>query len=269
LKQHTPCLNILKRISALKHLLLLRPTAASLLTNVTLILVGKEPANISLHNGIKICAPKNLPLLEIISEIFTYKVYTPINLRIAPNDIVLDIGANIGIFSLFASLNTRNLIYAFEPFTENIKYIKKNAKKNLANNIIINEYAISGRTDIMNLSLTRNPAGNILYTKDLKKSEKTSVDVLSKTLEQIMEENNLKQIDFLKMDCEGSEGDIFMSTSKQYLRRIKKISLEFHDNVSVLNHHQIQQVLKNADFSTWLNWNGMGPFGYIYGINLK
>jgi hypothetical protein len=46
------------------------------------------------------------------------------------------------------------------------------------------------------------------------------------------------------MDCEGSEGAIFTSTSKRYLQRIKKISLEFHDNVSLLNHHQIQEVLK-------------------------
>jgi FkbM family methyltransferase len=246
----------------------LRPTAANLLTNIALILVGKEPANISLNNGITICAPRNLPLIEIVSEIFTYKVYTPNDLCIAPNDIVLDIGANIGVFSLYASLSTQNLIYAFEPFTENIKYIKRNAKQNFINNIIINEYAISDRTDIMSLSLTRNPAGNILHTKDLKKSEKTSVDILSKTLEQIIEENNLKQIDFLKMDCEGSEGAIFMSTSKRYLQRIKKISLEFHDNVSALNHHQIQELLKDAGFSTWLNWNGRGPFGYIYGSNL-
>jgi FkbM family methyltransferase len=189
-------------------------------------------------------------------------------LLIGPNDIVIDIGANIGVFSLLASLSTQNQIYAFEPFTENIKYIKRNAKQNFINNLIINEYAISDRTDIMSLSLTRNPAGNILHTKDLKNQKENSVDVLSKTLEQIIEENNLEQIDFLKMDCEGSEGAIFTSTSKRYLQRIKKISLEFHDNVSLLNHHQIQEVLKKAGFSTWLNWNGKGPFGYLYGRNL-
>lgn len=67
------------------------------------------------------------------------------------------------------------------------------------------------------------------------------------------------------MDCEGSEGSILMSTPMHYLKRIRKISLEFHDNVSSLKHNDIQKLLGEAGFVTKLNWNGESPFGYIYG----
>ena len=52
------------------------------------------------------------------------------------------------------------------------------------------------------------------------------------------------------MDCEGSEGAIMTSIPNKYLRNVKKISMEFHDNVSTLNHHQIQALLHEAGFST-------------------
>jgi len=80
----------------------------------------------------------------------------------------------------------------------------------------------------------------------------------------IMDEYSLSQIDFLKLDCEGSEGAIFASTPREYLRRIRKISLEFHDNVSSLRHEEIQRLLEDMEFQTALRWNGKSPYGYLY-----
>ena len=64
------------------------------------------------------------------------------------------------------------------------------------NNIIINEYAISDVVGQMTLSLTSNPAGNILLSNDIEKSARNCIDVSSKTLELIIEENSIQEIDF-------------------------------------------------------------------------
>ena len=41
------------------------------------------------------------------------------------------------------------------------------------------------------------------------------------------------------MDCEGSEGHILKSIPNDYFLKIKSIVMEFHNNVSILNHNQI------------------------------
>ncbi len=55
------------------------------------------------------------------------------------------------------------------------------------------------------------------------------------------------------------------STPKQYLKRIRKIAMEFHDNVSQYKHDDIQRLLEDIGFVVKLNCDGKSPFGYLYG----
>lgn len=75
------------------------------------IVKGKQPNTVILRNGIRIDAPEDNTLLEMVYEIFFRNVYNPVNLPIEANDIVVDIGANIGVFTLFAASRTQNTIY--------------------------------------------------------------------------------------------------------------------------------------------------------------
>ena len=77
---------------------------------------------------------------------------------------------------------------------------------------------------------------------------------------------NIKHIDFLKMDCEGAEFGIIMNTPKDYIRKINKISMEFHDNVDDYKHDFLVRILKDCDFKVEILWNGRSPFGYIYAL---
>ena len=68
------------------------------------------------------------------------------------------------------------------------------------------------------------------------------------------------------MDCEGAEGTILRSMHPDYLRRIKKIVMEFHDNLSPLDHNELKSLLEKAGFSTSLRWDSKKPTGYLYGF---
>ena len=92
-----------------------------------------------------------------------------------------------------------------------------------------------------------------------------AIEVETLTLPSIMERNNLQHIDFLKMDCEGSEGVILRSTPKDYLQRVRKIAMEFHDHLSPLTHAEIQQLLEEAGFLTQVKWDQQSPVGFLYG----
>lgn len=256
-------------LDQIKHLLLVNPKFHNFLQCALSIAVGKKPDKLLLKNGTVLYAPKNHPLIEMFSEIFIQSVYTPDNFQIGPNDLVVDVGANIGVFSLFAATQTNNKVYAFEPYSENITYLRKNMYANGVQNVEEREIAVSDQIGFKKLYLAMNPAAHyLLFNHKIEKKQGNYIDVPTTTLQAIIDNNNFKQIDFLKMDCEGSEGTILMSTPKKFLRRIKKIVMEFHDNVSVLKHDEIQELLEEAGFATKLRWNGKGSFGFVYAYTI-
>jgi len=79
-----------------------------------------------------------------------------------------------------------------------------------------------------------------------------------------MDNTHIDQIDFLKIDCEDSEGSILQSAPGAYLKRVRKIAMEFHDHLSELYHSDIQNILERAGFTTRLKRDTKSPSGYIY-----
>lgn len=248
---------------------MLKPTAASFLENILNIAFGKSSEKLILRNGIELYAPGNHPLIEMASEIFCHRCYTSHNLLIDSNDIVVDIGANIGIFSILAANQTNNLIYAFEPVPENVKLLKKNIRANGLKNVNVNEIAVCSSPGPKKLYLNNNAGGHSLFDHNKSEPLKNCLTIAATTLQDILDRNNLARVNFLKIDCEGAEGVILKSTAREYLQKIEQIALEFHDNVSVLNHCQIQDILHQAGFATRLKWDGQSPFGLIYAFQKR
>lgn len=231
---------------------------------IAAIAKGRQPASVRLRNGIRIDAPLDNSIFDIVYEIFFRNVYTQ-DLPIEPNDVVMDIGANIGIFTLFAASRTQNTIYAFEPFPDNVEFLTRNIRLNGFPNVITHTVAVSDKIGFAKLFLSNVHGGHLLIDNSGEGGLENYLEVPTTTLQRIIDDYNLKQIDFLKLDCEGSEGLILNATPRECLRRVRKIAIEFHDNVSLLKHDQIQRLLKEAGFATKLKWNRRTPFGYIYG----
>jgi FkbM family methyltransferase len=225
----------------------------------------KNIRQLTLMNGIRFKAPHDNSLLHMTYEVFIKNIYLPNYLSIGANDIVVDIGANIGLFSIFAAKFTRNKIYAIEPYPENVKYLKENITlNNFQNNIKIYPVAISDYNGIKKLYLSEISGGHLLFDHNISGSLVDYIKVKTKTLQQIIDENSLEKIDYLKMDCEGSEGHILKSTPQKYLQKIRSIVLEFHNNVSILNHYQIINLLSDSGYKCNLNWDNKSEFGYIF-----
>ncbi len=162
-------------------------------------------------------------------------------------------------------MKTKNKIYAFEPFPENVEFLKHNIEQNNCHNIILVDcVAISDKNGTEKLYISEISGGQLLFDHNIKGQLNRYIEVPSKTLERIIDENVLNQIDFLKMDCEGSEGQILKAAPIGCLERIKKIAMEFHDNVSLLNHDKIVNLLENCGFQCRLKWDGESPFGYLF-----
>src|SRR5271154_2792516 len=74
-------------------------------------------------------------LLEAVVEIWLEHVYTAGFYRPADGDVIVDAGANVGLFAIeIARQNKRCRVIALEPFAENFEYLKANvARARLAN----------------------------------------------------------------------------------------------------------------------------------------
>lgn len=225
---------------------------------------GKETDCLILPNGIHIYTPPHNDTLTMVKDIFFDQLYTNSFISIGKNDRVVDIGANIGIFTLWAAVRTQNQIDSFEPFPGNHVYLSRNIQANGFTNIKTHPTALSDQVGTVKLYLASKSGGNQIFHNPGSGELHDFIPVPSDTLKNFMDQNAVESIDFLKMDCEGAEGAILNSTPLPYLLRIRQIAMEFHDNVSQLKHGEIRQLLLQAGFKTDLRWDGKSYFGYIY-----
>lgn len=125
--------------------------------------------------------------------------------EIKNGDVVLDIGANIGYFTLiFAKIvGEEGKVFAFEPDPTNFSLLKKNVEINGYQNVILIQKAVSNKTGKIKLYLSEeNLAGHRIYNLH---GDRKSIEIEAIQLDDYFENYNGK-IDFIKMDIEGAEG---------------------------------------------------------------
>ena len=164
----------------------------------------------------------------IFSEIFTEQQYISNGIVINEGDCIFDVGANIGLFSLYVSRLQKNVeIYAFEPIKQIFEVLQENIRLHSLHNISLFNYGLSSENNAEKLfTFYPNMAGNST-TKPLEKLEQRDAmnAVLSKeqveyffqsdrvkgelrTLSSVINELDVNSIDLLKIDVEGEESEV-------------------------------------------------------------
>ena len=137
--------------------------------------------------------------------------------------LVIDVGANIGYYSLIFSKLTGNdgKVFAFEPEPSNFDLLKKNVEINKCQNVVLEQKAISDKKGRIKLYLhEKNSGGHRLYSFDYIQRF-VEVDVTS--LDDYFDQYDSK-IDFIKIDVEGLEVTV-MQGMKSLLKNSKDIIL--------------------------------------------
>jgi FkbM family methyltransferase len=211
-------------------------------------LKGVKEVIIKLRNGIKYKIRANTHDAGVITEIWIHQYYTkPPAFEINENDTIIDIGAHIGVFSIFAAHKAKNgKIYTFEPMKENFELIKKNLELNKIKNVKAFNNAVSGQTEQKLFFINKRNTGGHSFYEGEGQSKKVIVEAIS--LEDIIKNNKIKKVDFLKMDCEGAEYDILFRSSDEVLEKLNKISMEVHDIDEKLNIESMKKFLEKKNF---------------------
>lgn len=223
---------------------------------------NEGPLTAVLDDGSIIRGPECAMLLSAVHEVHHDRSYTPEGLALEAGDTVVDIGAHVGVFALYAARLTGGPLFAYEPSAGNFGYLLENIERNAPGRIVARQMAVSDSVGTMNLYTGRHSVGHSLIRSPLSQGSGAAEQVATTTLSQIVE--SVGAIDFLKIDCEGAEGVILASTPPEVLRQVRKIALEYHDGWSPLDRAEMAEILAAAGFDVQIREEGSGPFGYIH-----
>jgi len=195
----------------------------------------------------------------ILNEIFYQKVYNNDFVCVAENDIVFDIGFNYGFFTLDALTYKPKKVIGFEP---NPKLVK-----------LFNQLEIES-VELHKAAVSDKTGTTIFYENDFSGKSSIHSDVNADTKLESYEVNiysfndmakEYNVIDYLKVDCEGAEYEIFESIPKEFLtNRIKKIALEFHHNINDIKVVKLISKIKDCGFETKIDYKDGDVTGMLY-----
>lgn len=238
----------------------------------------KDKQHYELPNGMRIFHKNKNETDFLYKEIFGEKSYLRYGITVQKGDTILDIGANIGLFSLMVSQICPDVkIYAFEPIPAVHDILRLNMEL----------YSPAAKTFCCGISENRREARFIYYpyvsilsgqsanpgeVRDVvknfilsqQKEEGTEMtpeqmeELLSArlkseeitcsfySLSDILRENSIERVDLLKIDVEKSELSVLMGIEEKDWPRIQQIVLEVHDVEGILE--KIQGILSRQGF---------------------
>ena len=196
--------------------------------------------------GYKIFLDPNDQLMLSVKE---YPIHPILEKIIKPGDIVLDVGANIGVLTIYFRklVGDSGTIYSFEPDPLSFSILAKNITENNLNNILIENKAVSNKNGKIGFETSNSiTAGHITENNE-------SIKIDCCTLDTYFSE--IKKIDFVKIDTEGYDWRVLEGMKNLIqLNPEMKIMVEFHSrllNESGITPRKFLKIINNFNFKIY------------------
>lgn len=134
--------------------------------------------------------------------------------------IALDCGANHGDFATWLSRNSKLSVHSFEADPRLYQRLPK------VDRVQFHHFAVAEKSGSLELGLGESTCSSVIY-RESDSQATTTVPAIS--LDDFCQQQRIEEINFIKMDIEGAELGVLQQTSEQLLRRVKQITVEFHD----------------------------------------
>ena len=193
--------------------------------------------------------PDEVSFAWTYKELFEKKVYyfkTNDN-KVSP--LIIDCGANIGLSVIyFKKIYPNCKIIAFEPDPFLFKYLKKNLKDNLIDNVEVIQKAVWHEETKLQFYHEKSDSGRLNLNEDSNISKIDLIEVETCLLSSYMEQ----EVDFLKIDIEGAESKVVEEISHN-LKNVNKTFIESHSFKNTNQDlHNILKILFENNFRYYL-----------------
>lgn len=208
---------------------------------------------LDLRNGLRFRIRAGSGDLGVVNEAFIRNPYLRADVIDVPADaVVVDIGANIGDFSLqVAQRCPDGRVLAVEPIAEHVRILRDHVAMNRCRQITCVHGAVgavAGITDIAVDGVRSRQDSHRARTERVRQT----------TLQQLLDEHGLRHVDLLKLDCEGAEWDI-LPAAEQAFPRIRQICMEYHCERG-WTADRLASWLRDRGYRVWHTtgeWNGL------------
>jgi FkbM family methyltransferase len=159
-----------------------------------------------------------------------------------PGGTVVDIGANLGAFALYAARCGAKTVLAYEPNGAAFRCLQRNVEANgLSGTVQPQQLAVSAIAG-QNVKIPFAPS---VYNRIAAEDESGELETVRTTsLAEILARDAAQGVDLLKLDCEGAEYDILFGAAPSDMRRIREIRMEYHSGRDT----ELKAHLLNAGF---------------------
>ncbi len=203
----------------------------------------------------------------LYSEIYQDKVYTSGGISLKEDSVVVDAGANIGLFTIYVLEKfPKSSVYAFEPSPETFKVLKENTKK-YSSRCKIFEVGLSNKEeeakfhfypnfstfstfypDHLSMGGDKSRMENVVDSKSAEAALVPKEEICKLvTLSSIIEKEKIKQIDLLKMDVQRAELYVLEGIKDNDWVKIKQIAFELH-HIGEEETKKIDQLLSQKGY---------------------
>ena len=201
------------------------------------------------------------PIFMNYSEFFVTKIYDALDLSNC--NTVLDIGANIGLWTKFIQSKGARKVYAFEPNIVALKELHRNFDSDKSVNIV--DKAVSDINGKLELFVDmENSTISSLYgdaTKNYTRNGSYLVNTV--TLESFFFENNIDEVDLVKIDIEGGEFDIIDNLTEYAVSVIKSFLIELHGFYFTDGDEKIEKLIEKLQNEGYMIYRSP-TYLYIY-----
>ena len=170
------------------------------------------------------------------------------------NRVFYDIGANVGLYSIYASICKNSKVFSFEPSFFNLELLARNIfSNNMNKKIVIVPLPLNDKISISNFELTSTDWGGALSTFEKGFNDsgepidtKFSYKTLGISLDQLVEKFNLPNPSYIKIDVDGLEHFI-ISGGRSIISKASEILLEVNDKF-IDQNKKVNYFLNEAGF---------------------
>ena len=259
-----------------------------------------ETLSTQLPNQLEIAHLNPYETEYLFQELFIDLVYLKRGITLKDGDCVVDIGANIGLFTLFAQQQCPNgSIYSFEPAPHAFDKLKRNADLYCTNAHLFN-CGVSGQNTTETFTFYPNSSVFSSFSAEDDTDEKairavimnmlerdgslseTDMDALAdeflsdrlqketyqaqlRTLSSVIEECGIERIDLLKLDAEKSELPVLRGIKDEHWPMIQQMVIEVHDQVGDIIA-EVKQILTDRGFDWEIDEEDMLQSSGLYNI---
>jgi FkbM family methyltransferase len=148
--------------------------------------------------------------------------------NIHSGDIVLDAGANVGVFTRKALLAGASKVIAIEPGPENVECLRRTFATEIADGrVVVYPKGIWDKDDVLKLSVDPVDSAKDSFIRTVDNPQFIAVPLT--TVDKIVEELQLPRVDFIKMDIEGAE--------PRAVRGSKNTIAKYHPRMALCIYH--------------------------------